>query len=155
MPQEIERKFLVRSNAWRAVATASFAIQQGYLSLDPARTVRIRLRDDVAFLTIKGKAKGITRPEYEYEIPAAEGRELLLLCGEYQLRKTRHLVPFGGKTWEVDVFEGSNHGLVLAEVELSIPHEKIELPSWVGREVSTDPRFFNASLVGRAYNNLL
>lgn len=148
MKQEIERKFLVTSDDWRARVTSSQRIRQGYLSVDPARTVRVRLAGDRGWLTIKGEGKGAARAEFEYAIPPDEAAALLdHLCLRPQIDKTRHLVPHAGRTFEVDVFHGDNEGLTLAEVELAYEEEKVELPPWIGMEVTGDLRYFNARLI--------
>jgi len=147
MPQEIERKYLVSSDRWRSQIARQYTIRQGYLCVEPERTVRVRLRDRVGFLTIKGKSAGIARAEYEYEIPADEASELLDgLCLRPLIEKTRYCVEFSGLTWEIDEFFGENAGLVLAEVELTSTEQAIALPDWVGKEVSSDRRYFNAYL---------
>lgn len=146
MPVEIERKFLVCSSDWRDRVVHSFQLAQAYLSTDPARTIRVRIKNTEAYLTIKGKGTDISRPEFEYKIPLAEAQELLLLCESKPIQKTRYEVQFAGKTWEIDVFEGENEGLVIAEVELESEDEHVELPPWIGAEVSQDKRYFNAYL---------
>lgn len=147
MGLEIERKFLVRSEAWREAVRSSAALQQGYLSSNSKATVRVRLFDDArAVLTLKGKAKGITRAEYEYDIPLEEGRELLELARPNVLEKRRYVVEHDGLEWEVDVFEGRHSGLVLAELELSSAEQQFSFPDWLGEEVTHDDRYFNASL---------
>ncbi|MGV8832949.1 MAG: CYTH domain-containing protein [Devosia sp.] len=144
---EIERKFLVRSEAWRALATQSSTLRQGYLSSNDKATVRVRTRNDVdAMLTLKGAVQGLVRAEYEYPIPIADARELLILAAPNHIEKVRHIVPFGGLIWEIDVFSGKHAGLVIAEVELQDAHQAVSLPDWVGAEVSHDDRYANASL---------
>jgi len=151
MPLEIERKFLVKASLWRP-PHAGTRYRQGYLSTDPARSVRVRLAGEQAWLTIKGETVGITRLEYEYPIPATEASEMLdRLCKRPLIEKTRYRVELAGLVWEVDEFEGVNAGLVIAEVELTGENQAIELPGWVGEEVSADPRYCNASLVDRPY----
>ena len=146
---EIERKFLV-SNLDECLQhhTNSKSIVQGYLSFDPARTVRVRKTDTGAFLTIKGKsnATGDTRLEWEKEIPENEATLLLDLCLGETIRKTRYLVPHQSHLFEVDVFSGKLQGLVIAEVELSADDEQLDLPIWIGEEVTGDPRFYNSDL---------
>ena len=146
---EIERKFLV-SNLDECLQhhTNSKSIIQGYLSFDPARTVRIRKTNTGAFLTIKGKsnATGDTRLEWEKEIPENEATLLLDLCLGETIRKTRYLVPHQSHLFEVDVFSGKLQGLVIAEVELSADDEQLDLPIWIGEEVTGDPRFYNSDL---------
>lgn len=147
MGQEIERKFLVRDDSWRALVESHSAIRQGYLSSNAKATVRVRTwDDDKAAITLKGPTKGASRAEYEYDIPIEDARKLLELSRPHTVEKRRHLVPFGGLTWEVDVFEGRHQGLVIAEVELDSEETHVELPEWVGREVTEDDRYFNASL---------
>ncbi len=143
---EIERKFLVDAKKISAVHfTSEEKISQGYLSSNP--TVRVRLKNNRGFLTIKTSTIGITRGEFEYEIPAADAEELLKLCGVRVLKKIRRKISYGGHVWEVDFFEGRLKGLILAEVELSSPNESVYLPNWVTREVSSNPRYFNSNLV--------
>ncbi|MFN4210659.1 MAG: CYTH domain-containing protein [Devosia sp.] len=147
MGVEIERKFLVVSDGWRAAAIGSTLLRQGYLSSNAKATVRVRSRDDTeAVLTLKGQVEGLTRAEYEYDIPIEDARELLAMAEPHVIDKRRHLVPFGGLMWEVDVFAGRHKGLVLAEVELDSEIQAVALPDWVGEEVSRDDRYNNASL---------
>jgi adenylate cyclase len=144
---EIERKFLVQGNDWRAGARG-VAYRQGYLTTDPERTVRVRIAGDRAFLTIKGKTRGATRAEFEYPIPVADGNALLdQLCLRPLIEKTRFRIEHAGWVWEVDEFFGENEGLVLAEVELRTADDVVDLPEWAGQEVSDDSRYYNASLV--------
>ncbi len=146
MALEIERKFLVRNDSYLAMATSSNALMQGYLSCEPERTVRVRVRDDRGYLTVKGLNTGAVRPEWEYEIPVTDARQMLELPGTQTLSKTRYLVPWEGKVWEVDAFHGRLEGLVLAEVELSSVTEPISLPPFVGEEVTGDSRYYNSVL---------
>ena len=147
MAVEIERKFLVTSDAWRALATSSSRLRQGYLSSNAKATVRVRIKDDQrAVLTLKGALLGISRPELEYEIPLADGQELLEIAQPHVVEKRLHVVPSGGLIWEVDVFEGRHAGLVMAEVELTDENQRVVLPDWVGLEVTHDDRYANASL---------
>ena len=148
---EIERKFLVCSDEWRALATQSFAIRQGYLSLDPERTVRVRLKGNKGYLTIKGASdeSGWSRFEWEKEISADEAEQLLALSLQGKIEKTRYIVPLSGQeplVVEVDVFEGEHKGLILAEIELPSRDMKIELPEWLGKEVTGDIHYYNAYL---------
>ena len=152
MALEIERKFLVIGDAWKNHVTDQFQLKQGYLQSTPERTVRIRTAEKKAFLTIKGKTTGISRVEYEYAIPFKEGLELLKLSENEPIEKIRHIVVHHGITWEVDVFEGLNAGLILAEVELQTEHQEISLPEWVGKEVSQDARYYNAALSIQPYS---
>ena len=147
MGREIERKFLVVSDAWQGAATSSLLLRQGYLSSNAKATVRVRSKDDVrAVLTLKGPALGLSRPEYEYDIPIADARELLTMARPHVVEKRRYLVPQGELIWEVDVFLGRHAGLVLAEVELDDENQSVPLPDWVGAEVTQDDRYNNASL---------
>ena len=147
MAQEIERKFLVTGDGWKALAQSSSLLRQGYLSSNAKATVRVRSWDDAkAALTLKGRSNGMTRAEYEYDIPMDDAREMLEMAQPHVLEKRRHLVPFGGLTWEVDVFEGHHAGLVIAEVELTSEDQAVDLPDWVGIEVTDDDRYYNASL---------
>ena len=153
MGQEIERKFLVRGDDWRGLATGK-TYRQGYLSTVKERTVRVRTIDDKGFLTIKGISRGVSRSEFEYEIPAEEANELLDdLCERPLIEKRRYKIPAGRHTWEVDEFLGENDGLIVAEIELASESEAFERPSWIGEEVSSDPRYFNANLIRNPYKN--
>jgi CYTH domain-containing protein len=147
---EIERKFLVRDPSVLEGRTG-IAYRQGYLSLDPSRTVRVRQAGEHGFLTVKGRDHGGSRAEFEYEIPLDEAGALLDLCETPLIDKTRYRIDDGSLTWEVDVFHGDNDGLVVAEVELPARDSAVEMPPWVGDEVTSDPRYFNASLVRRPF----
>ena len=151
MAVEIERKFLVTGDEWRADASPGQRISQGYLSgTRPGwATVRIRRAGPTAYLTIKGPEAGRVRSEFEYEISGEEAEEMPQMCRRPLITKVRHAVSHAGKTWSVDVFEGANSGLVLAEIELSHRDEQVQLPTWVGREVTDDPRYRNSALVDR------
>jgi CYTH domain-containing protein len=152
MAQEIERKYLVSSDAWRELASGT-TYRQGYLSTVKERTVRVRTIDDKGYLTIKGITVGATRAEYEYEIPADEANELLdNLCERPLIEKARYKIPHGGLTWEVDEFAGDNQGLIVAEVELTAEDQEVALPDWVGEEVTGDPRYFNSNLIANPYS---
>jgi CYTH domain-containing protein len=147
MPLEIERKYLVNGEGWRAHGSG-VPCRQGYLSTVPERTVRVRLIRDKGYLTIKGISVGATRAEYEYEVPAGEASEMLdKLCERPLIEKTRYRVEHQGLTWEIDEFDGDNAGLIIAEVELEEEDQVIMLPDWVGKEVTGDPRYYNASLI--------
>ena len=147
MGQEIERKFLV-SGGFRSGANGATRITQGYLCSVPERTVRVRIRGDRGYITVKGagSASGASRFEWEKEIPADEARELMRLCEPGVIDKTRWIVPIGTHTFEVDEFHGENEGLILAEVELGSEDEPFERPSWLGDEVTGDPRYYNSTL---------
>ena len=148
MAEEIERKYLVRAGGdWRREADEGERIVQGYLSIDPDRTVRVRLRAGRAVITVKGRNDGPTRAEFEYDIPRRDGEDLLELCIEPLIDKVRHLAQFDGRTWEIDEFHGANEGLVLAEVELDDADEMPDPPDWVVTDVTDDARYYNSNLV--------
>lgn len=149
MAQEIERKFLVEGDAYRALAFDASRISQGYISSGNGRTVRVRIRDDRGYLTIKGPSAdgGLSRYEFEIEIPLADARDLMALCEVGVIEKTRYLVRAAdGHVFEVDEFYGDNEGLVVAEVELGSADESFEKPAFIGREVTGDRRYYNAYL---------
>lgn len=149
MAIEIERKFLLANSNWQTHHDLSVThIRQGYLISDSVRTVRVRWRNGKGYLTVKGKpASGsIARMEYEYEIPGSEAEALLLLCTPPLIEKKRWLLPAGNHTWEIDVFEGENAGLCVAEIELGSENESFEKPDWLGEEVTHDGRYSNAAL---------
>ncbi|HEY1132816.1 MAG TPA: CYTH domain-containing protein [Roseateles sp.] len=148
---EIERKFLVAGEGWRQAATRQTRFSQGYLSRDPARTVRVRLAGAHAFLTIKGATTGATRAEFEYEVPLADAHQLLAMCDGPVVEKVRHLCGHAGMTWEVDEFLGANAGLVVAEIELQCEDQPFERPAWLGEEVTGDTRYVNANLAVRPF----
>jgi len=152
MAQEIERKFLVKGG-FKEAAFDALRITQGYLSTAPGRSVRVRLKGDKGFLTIKGPSRdgGLSRFEWEKEIGADEARELLALCEPGLIDKTRWLVKAGVHTFEVDEFHGDNEGLIMAEVELSAPDEPYEKPDWLGQEVTGDRRYYNSYLSKNPY----
>ncbi|MGH7670834.1 MAG: CYTH domain-containing protein [Gemmatimonadaceae bacterium] len=153
MATEIERKFLVRSDDWRADASAGVQYRQGYLASFPSPVVRVRVAGRGGYLTIKGPTSGITRAEFEYPIPLEDAEAMLDTLGAGPvIRKVRYRVSFGGRIWEVDEFDGANAGLRLAEVELPTADAHVDLPPWVGREVSDDPRYFNANLAVHPYS---
>ncbi|RYE57467.1 MAG: CYTH domain-containing protein, partial [Hyphomicrobiales bacterium] len=141
------RKFLVASEEWRQAVESSARLQQGYLSSSAKATVRVRIYDDrEAVLTLKGKTEGISRAEFEYPIPLDDARQLMDMAKPHIVEKRRYHVPFAAHLWEVDVFEGQHAGLILAEVEMQSADEHVDLPAWVGLEVSEDDRYANASL---------
>ena len=154
MALEIERKFLVINGQFKAMCTSEIEIEQGYLSLEKERTIRIRLKrtedDEHAVITVKGENRGAVRNEWEYDIPVEDARGMMALCVGNIISKTRHIVPYRGFTWEVDVFHGAHDGLVLAEVELPSADASPELPPFLGREVTDDSRYYNSSLAQRA-----
>jgi len=143
---EIERKFLMEGDGWEVDAGKGVVCRQGYLIADPDKTVRVRIIGEKAYLTIKGATTGITRSEFEYKIPVPDAEKLLALCGSAVVEKQRYLIKHGGKTWELDVFAGANEGLVMAEIELESEEQEFDLPDWLGEEVSSDPRYYNAYL---------
>ncbi|MEZ5651544.1 MAG: CYTH domain-containing protein [Burkholderiaceae bacterium] len=153
MSVEIERKFIVADPDWAVGAEVIDVddIVQAYLCSERERSVRVRIRAKRATLTIKGETQAFSRPEFEYAIPLEDARQLLQLCGDLRLEKRRHRVRHGGRTWEVDVFDGRNAGLIIAEIELGSSDEDFERPTWIGREVSDEPAFLNANLVRRPY----
>lgn len=154
MGTEIERKFLVVDDTWRADAVSATPLVQGYLGRVEQCSVRVRTGGGIAFLNIKGKTVGVQRAEYEYEIPVADAEEMLAtLCGTHVVAKTRHIVPFAGHEWEVDVFEGPNAGLVVAELELETADASFETPAWAGDDVSHDTRYYNAALAECPYSS--
>lgn len=151
MPVETERKFLVKGTQWRSAARRA-TLKQGYISNDARVAVRIRIADDQAFLTIKGAKSGISRLEYEYSIPVADAEELLAsLCLKPIIEKVRYTLDYSGLEWIVDEFAGENAGLIVAEVELEREDQPIDMPEWVGEEVTDDPRYLNANLVKAPY----
>ena len=152
MATEIERKFLVRDEAWRGLATG-IACRQGYLSTVRGRTVRVRTMGGRGFLTVKGFGTGASRPEYEYEIPVADATALLAMCEQPLVEKVRYRIPRGDVVWEIDEFEGANRGLVVAEIELAAENQAFALPEWIGAEVTGDPRYYNSSLVARPFSS--
>ena len=154
MSVEIERKFLVKNENWKSSVRSEKSLKQGYLSRAGQVTLRARISGDKAWLTLKGASEGISRLEFEYEIPRADAEAMLArLCADPPIEKTRYLIDHAGHTWELDVFDGANAGLVMAEIELSSEDEAFDLPGWAGDEVSDDPRYYNASLSKNPYKN--
>ena len=151
MGEEIERKFLVATEGWRETAEGT-RYRQGFLSTEPERTVRVRVAGPRGSITVKGKNVGARRTEFEYEIPVADAERMLdTLCKRPLIEKVRYTVAVAPHTWEIDVFEGENAGLVVAEIELRSEHEAFDKPEWVGDEVTGDPRYFNSNLVSNPY----
>ena len=152
MAQEIERKFLLRG-AFRHLATQATRITQGYLSPVPERTVRVRIRGDKGYLTIKGagSVSGMSRYEWEQEISLRDAEELLKLCERGVIDKTRYLIPAGRHTFEIDEFHGANEGLVMAEIELDSEDEDFPRPEWLGEEVTGDSRYYNSALARKPF----
>jgi len=151
---EIERKFLVVGDGWRDQVEDEIRLVQGYLTEDARTTVRVRIRGETAYLTIKGATQGISRLEFEYPIPVADAETLLReLAVSPLIEKIRYRVRHGGHLWELDVFAGANAGLVLAELELETVDEVFARPDWLGAEVSDDPRYFNVNLAQWPYSD--
>jgi len=150
---EIERKFLVKSDQYKPLAFAKNQIAQGYLNSHPERTVRIRIKGESGFLTIKGKGNetGVSRFEWETEIPLIEAKHLIQLCEKGVIDKIRYEVQSGEHVFEVDEFFGENEGLVIAEIELKSEDESFEKPDWLGNEVTNDERYYNAYLSHNPY----
>lgn len=149
---EIERKFKIKNDSWKKEADSGTWISQGYLNTAPERTVRVRIRGESAYLTIKGKNQNLSRKEFEYQIPVDEAKSLLELCESPIIEKTRYLLQQENLTWEIDIFGGVNQGLQVAEVELESEQQSIELPDWIGEEVSNDVRYYNSSLIANPYS---
>jgi adenylate cyclase len=146
MGQEIERKFLLAGDGWHGLAEG-IEYRQGYLCANKERSVRIRIAGNQGFLTIKGATVGAVRSEYEYEIPLADARSMLeSLCPQPQIEKKRYTIPYRGFTWEIDEFFGLNAGLIVAEIELETEDQTFDRPEWIGKEVTGDPRYYNAAL---------
>lgn len=144
MGMEIERKFLVTGDAWRAAEPVFYS--QGYLNRDRSRTVRVRIAGRTGVLTVKGLPVGISRAEFEYEIPLKDAQQMLTLCDGPIIEKHRRVIEHAGLRWEVDEFLGDNAGLVVAEVELTSESQEVDIPDWVGKEVTDDVRYFNSKL---------
>lgn len=151
MNKEIERKFLLANETWKPIADQGVSIKQGYLNSNEKLTTRIRTKAKQAFITIKGKTEGISRAEFEYEIPFEDALSLLKLCTNALIEKTRYEVKIDNHIWEIDVFEADNQGLIIAEIELNSEEEHFEKPSWLGTEVSYDARYFNACLAEKPF----
>jgi CYTH domain-containing protein len=150
MAEEIERKFLVQGDAWRT--TEGTIYRQGYLNTDKHRTVRVRVVGDRGYLTVKGITRGATRREYEYPVPVEDASQMLdELCERPLIEKRRYRIAQGDVTWEIDEFVGENQGLTVAEVELESEDQAFAKPSWLGEEVTSDPRYYNANLVQHPY----
>lgn len=154
MATEIEHKFTVVNDTWKENVKSQSYYKQGYLSSDKSCSIRVRISGDKAYLNIKSATLGVQRREYEYAIPTDDAEEMLeQLCEGPLIEKTRYFVDYAGKTWEVDVFEGDNKGLVVAEIELGHPDEPFEVPNWAGEDVSDDPRYYNVCLVKHPYKD--
>ncbi|AUC85550.1 adenylate cyclase [Polaribacter sp. ALD11] len=155
MSIEIERKFLVKNLNFKTESFKKNYIKQGYLNADKNRTVRVRISDDNAFITVKGKsnAEGTSRFEWEKEIPVSEAKELMLLCEPSLIEKHRYLVIKGKHTFEVDEFLGDNRGLIVAEVELNSENENFEKPNWLAKEVTGELKYYNSSISKNPFKN--
>jgi len=152
MAKEVEKKFLIKSFEWKREATG-VPYRQGYLSTVKERVVRVRTVGDKGFLTIKGVTVGVSRSEFEYEIPAVDANAMLdNLCERPLIEKNRYKISHAGMLWEIDEFFGENDGLIVAEVELQDEHQQLSLPPWVGNEISGDPRYFNSNLIKNPYS---
>lgn len=146
MAIEIEYKYLVKNDNYKCLATSRTHILQGYLNREPERTVRVRVKGEKGFLTVKGKNSGASRLEFEYEIPRADAEQMLKLCLPPVLDKTRYIVPHDGHLWEVDEFHGAREGLVTAEIELHSESERYSMPDFIGENVTGAPQYYNSNL---------
>lgn len=146
MAFEIEYKYLVKNDNYKGLASSRTRILQGYLNREPERTVRVRIKGERGFLTVKGKNSGASRLEFEYEIPKADAMEMLSLCVPPLLDKTRYEVPYEGHIWEIDEFHGSREGLVTAEIELKSEDEPYSIPDFIGTNVTGNPNYYNSNL---------
>lgn len=154
MNQEIERKFLVNHTEWEKLnKPEGKTIIQSYLATNPDKTIRVRIYGEQGFITIKGKAKRLTRPEFEYEIPLTDAKEMISLFGEANIEKKRYEIKINNHIWEVDVFEGDNQGLILAEIELTTESENFTKPHWITEEVSSNTKYFNSNLQKNPFNS--
>ncbi|MGH6636319.1 MAG: CYTH domain-containing protein [Gammaproteobacteria bacterium] len=153
MGQEIERKFLVQNDRWRLFGAVGVRYVQGYLANNQRCSIRVRVAGENAWLNIKSADLGVSRIEFDYSVPAAEATEILALCERPLIEKNRYRVLHAGREWEIDVFEGDNQGLVIAELELTAVDEGFEKPDWVGKDVSDDPRYYNVRLVKHPYKD--
>ncbi|MFT3949416.1 MAG: CYTH domain-containing protein [Agriterribacter sp.] len=154
MPIEIERKFLINHDKWNALPKPQGKLyRQGYLLNDIHKTIRIRLSNKTAFITIKGKTTGATRSEFEYNIPLTDAKQLLDNFSNNEISKTRYNISYKDKLWEVDVFHGENEGLIVAEIELQSEDEPFDIPDWITEEVTHDPKYYNANLAVLPYKH--
>lgn len=152
MGLEIEKKFLVANSNWTKKIITKTELRQGYLSLDPERLIRIRVKKKKGILTVKSVISNLTNLEYEYDIPLKDAEELLGLCKENIIKKTRFEVDEKGATWEIDVFKGDNNGLIVAEIELKSENQKIQFPDWIGKEVTNESKYSNFNLVKKPFS---
>ena len=146
MAKEIERKFLVKNLGYRNIAKSKYVIKQGYLSTNKEATVRIRIKDSSAFITIKGLSVGASRDEWEYAIPYEDALSMIKLSSGNTIEKTRYIVEFEGYTWEIDEFEGRHNGLIVAEIELTDENETFPIPPFIGKEVTGNVKYYNSTL---------
>jgi adenylate cyclase len=154
MSLEIERKFLVLSDVWQNSAIRHTKIRQAYLDSNAKVSIRIRIKDESsAILTLKSRSSKLRRREFEYAIPTLDAEELISLRRSYIIEKVRHIVPYGNLNWEIDVFTGENQGLVVAEIELPDENHQIELPPWIGPEVTGQDRYYNGTLAQHPYRS--
>ena len=152
MAVEIEKKYLVNKSAWnRVTKDERHFIKQGYIVNEPGKTIRIRLKDDKGFITIKGLSKGASRPEFEYEIPGEDAKELIDKFCSSGTSKIRNIIKYKGKIWEVDEFLEENEGLIVAEIELKNEDEIFDLPEWIDKEVTAEEKYFNSNLSVRPF----
>ncbi|MFG6104281.1 CYTH domain-containing protein [Leptothoe sp. EHU-05/26/07-4] len=153
MAKEIERKFMVQGDTWRDLAEGHYYCQ-GYVATQGKQTVRVRIIGEQGYLTLKGPVVGMSRSEFEYEIPTVDAQAMLAeLCQKPFVEKNRYRIPMSAVVWEVDEFLGENQGLILAEVELTHVGQTIELPTWIGQEVTGDPRYYNSNLVKNPFRD--
>ena len=153
MGLEIEKKFLLKEDSWKKQIASSTYYRQGYISSEAGRAVRIRTMENKAYLTIKGKTIGAVRNEHEYQIPYEDAIEMLdYLCEKPIIEKTRHKIMHKNLLWEIDEFEAENKGLIIAEVELEDEYQQIDLPPWIGEEVTTQEKYYNANLIKNPFS---
>ena len=152
MAIEIERKYLVINDSWKTDIQGIFSIKQGYLNLEPESNVRVRVKDDKGYLTIKGEPNNISRQEFEYEIPIEDAEKILTLCQSPIIEKVRYEILIEDHIWEIDEFSGKNQGLIIAEIELTSEEQAYEKPKWLGKEVSNNPDYYNLSLIQSPYS---
>jgi adenylate cyclase len=151
---EIERKFLVNKEKWNQVIKEEKALfRQGYIVSDPAKTIRVRRTEEVGYLTIKGPAVGLSRPEYEYSIPKEDAQQLLDSFCNSEVSKIRYFIAHNNKLWEVDEFLGQNEGLIVAEIELASEDESFSIPDWIDKEVTDEKKYSNSNLAINPYRN--
>ena len=149
MPVEIERKFLVKHDGWKSHCVRSVRIRDGLVANSNDCKVRVRISDRKATLAVKSPQVGITRSEFEYEVPLIDAEEMLRLCGDRHLEKIRYFVPYAGATWEINAYEGILSGVVIAEIELQSEKQSFELPDWIGKDVTHDPKYHKFNLLAQ------